>query len=67
MTLNSPVGGKGAVGREVEIGGLRESQRWEVGPNRAKPGAFKAVQAQAGGGQVGPKVGAKPIIIERFI
>ena len=66
-TVSSPVGGEGGVGREVKSGGFRGPQGRGPGPKRAELGSGEAVQSGAGGDQVGSKVGAKSIIIERFI
>ena len=66
-TVSSPVDGKGGVGREVKSGGFRGPQGRGPGPKRAELGSGEAVQSGAGGDQVGAKVGAKSIIIERFI
>ena len=55
------------MGREVKSGGFRGPQGKGPGPKRAELGSGEAVQSGAGGDQVGPKVGAKSIIIERFI
>ena len=55
------------MGREVKSGGFRGPQGRGPGPKRAELGSGEAVQSGAGGDQVGAKVGAKSIIIERMI
>ena len=55
------------MGRVVNIDGFRRSPRGGTEPNRAELGSGEAVQSGAGWDQVGSKVGAKSIIIERFI
>jgi hypothetical protein len=55
------------VGRAVKTGGFRGSPGWGVGPKRSGLGAGEAVRSGVGWDQVGPKVGAKSIIIEKFI